>query len=158
MIYKRCPHCGERVAVGKKCGCGFKREYAAPQGTRKLYHTSRWNKLQKTIVAFTTVSYTHLDVYKRQRYEGSENAPLDQNQFINFSKDGRITGVRDIAVVRYLMETMCMFVMGLSLIHICNRHHLKQETTRAKLCARGRMMKLPNGSGCLLSGSGGNSK
>lgn len=35
MIYKRCPHCGKRVAVGKKCGCGFKREYAAPPGDKK---------------------------------------------------------------------------------------------------------------------------
>ena len=63
MIYKRCPHCGKRVAVGKKCGCGFKREYAAPQGTRKLYHTSRWNKLQKTIVSF----YNGLDPYAKSK-------------------------------------------------------------------------------------------
>lgn len=63
MIYKRCPHCGKRVAVGKKCGCGFKREYAAPQGTRKLYHTSRWNKLQKTIVSI----YSGLDPYAKSQ-------------------------------------------------------------------------------------------
>ena len=63
MIYKRCTHCGKRVAVGKKCECGFKREYAAPQGTRKLYHTSRWNKLQKTIVSF----YNGLDPYAKSK-------------------------------------------------------------------------------------------
>lgn len=67
------------------------------------------------------------------RYEGSENAPLDQNQFINFSKDGRITGVRDIAVVRYLMETMCMFVMGRELyIYRDGCYYLDQDGIKVK--------------------------
>ena len=63
MIYVRCPHCGKRVESGKKCGCGFKREYTAPQGNKKWYHTARWQKLQKTIMN----RYSGLDLYAQQQ-------------------------------------------------------------------------------------------
>ena len=49
MIYKRCPRCGKRLPSGKTCTC--KREYAPPEGTRKLYHSYRWQKLQQTVMA-----------------------------------------------------------------------------------------------------------
>lgn len=59
MLYIRCPHCNRRIARGEKCPCGFKREYAAPQGTRRLYHTSRWTKLRAAVMA----AYNGLDPY-----------------------------------------------------------------------------------------------
>lgn len=51
MIYKRCSHCGRRYEAGKKCGCGFKREYPQPTGTRALYKAGRWQALRKVIIA-----------------------------------------------------------------------------------------------------------
>lgn len=59
MIYKRCPHCKKRVPEGEKCGCGYKREYAAPDKTRKLYHSSRWQKTRAAVVSF----YSGIDDY-----------------------------------------------------------------------------------------------
>ena len=50
MIYKRCVHCGKRYEVGKKCGCGFKREYARPTGTKALYKSGRWQALRLVII------------------------------------------------------------------------------------------------------------
>lgn len=50
-IYKRCPHCGKRMPAGDfKCGCGYKREYSKPEGTRALYHSKRWQKLRDSIL------------------------------------------------------------------------------------------------------------
>ena len=51
MIYKRCAHCGKRHEVGKKCGCGFKREYPPAAGTRKLYKGARWQAIRSVIIA-----------------------------------------------------------------------------------------------------------
>ena len=53
-----------------------------------------------------------LDAYIA-RYEGTDDNPaaVDQNQFCTFARDGRVNGIKDIAVVRYLMDTLCMFVM-----------------------------------------------
>lgn len=51
MIYKRCVHCGKRYESGKKCGCGFKREYPAPTGTRALYRGAKWQALRRLIIA-----------------------------------------------------------------------------------------------------------
>lgn len=53
-----------------------------------------------------------LDAYIA-RYEGRDDNPaaVDQNQFCTFARDGRVNGIKDIAVVRYLMDTLCMFVM-----------------------------------------------
>ena len=51
MIYKRCPHCGQRYEAGKKCGCNFKRDYPQPTGTRALYKAGRWQGLRKVIIA-----------------------------------------------------------------------------------------------------------
>lgn len=53
-----------------------------------------------------------LDAYIA-RYEGTDDNPaaVDQNQFCTFTRDGRVNGIKDIAVVRYLMDTLCMFVM-----------------------------------------------
>lgn len=63
MIFKRCPHCKKRVEVGKKCGCNFKREYSSPNGTRKLYHTSKWQRLQATVISM----YGGLDPYAKHQ-------------------------------------------------------------------------------------------
>ena len=62
MIYKRCPHCKKRVPEGEKCGCGYKREYAAPDKTRKLYHSSRWQKTRAAVVSF----YSGIDPYAQK--------------------------------------------------------------------------------------------
>lgn len=70
MLYYRCSHCGKRVARGEKCGCNFKRDYAAPEGTRKLYHTARWTKLQQTIMQ----RYDCLDLYALKVHERIETA------------------------------------------------------------------------------------
>lgn len=51
MIYKRCPHCGQRYEAGKKCGCNFKRDYPQPTGTRAMYKAGRWQALRKVIIA-----------------------------------------------------------------------------------------------------------
>ena len=51
MIYKRCTHCGQRYEAGGKCNCGYKREYDAPTGTRKLYRGARWQALRAVIIA-----------------------------------------------------------------------------------------------------------
>lgn len=53
-----------------------------------------------------------LDAYIA-RYEETDDNPaaVDQNQFCTFARDGRVNGIKDIAVVRYLMDTLCMFVM-----------------------------------------------
>lgn len=53
-----------------------------------------------------------LDAYIA-RYEGTDDNPaaVDQNQFCTFARDGRVNGIKDIAVVRYLMDTLCMFAM-----------------------------------------------
>lgn len=52
-IYKRCPHCGKRMAEGIfKCPhCDYKREYSKPEGTRAWYHTGRWKTLRDNIMA-----------------------------------------------------------------------------------------------------------
>lgn len=53
-----------------------------------------------------------LDAYIA-RYEGTDDNPaaVDQNQFCTFARDGRVNGIKDIVVVRYLIDTLCMFVM-----------------------------------------------
>ena len=95
--------------------------YVVFRGKEYLAKYERQDELEKALAGYVA------------RYEGSENAPLDQNQFINFSKDGRITGVRDIAVVRYLMETMCMFVMGRELyIYRDGCYYLDQDGIKVK--------------------------
>jgi 5-methylcytosine-specific restriction endonuclease McrA len=89
MIYKRCPRCGKRVETGKKCGCLVfnKREYTKPEGTRRLYHTARWRKLQQMILA----KYSGIDPYalskKRVEYANTVHhivpAAEDESQFWN---------------------------------------------------------------------------
>lgn len=51
MIYKRCAHCSKRYEAGKKCGCGHKREYPKPVGTRAWYKDSRWQALRAVIIS-----------------------------------------------------------------------------------------------------------
>ena len=70
MIYYRCPYCHARVERGQKCGCGFKREYAAPTDTRKLYHTERWNRLRAMVMAM----YNGVDQYSLSVYGKMEPA------------------------------------------------------------------------------------
>ena len=70
MIYKRCPHCKKRVPEGEKCGCGYKREYAAPDKTRKLYHSSRWQKTRAAVVSF----YSGIDFYPYLSDENRQKA------------------------------------------------------------------------------------
>ena len=41
----------------------YKRVYEKPEGIRKLYHTSRWTKLQKTILS----AYSYLDQWELAR-------------------------------------------------------------------------------------------
>ena len=95
--------------------------YVVFRGKEYLAKYERQDELEKALAGYVA------------RYEGSEIAPLDQNQFINFSKDGRITGIRDIAVVRYLMETMCMFVMGRELyIYRDGCYYLDQDGIKVK--------------------------
>lgn len=95
--------------------------YVVFRGKEYLAKYERQDELEKALAGYVA------------RYEGSENAPLDQNQFINFSKDGRITGVRDIAVVRYLMDTLCMFVMGRELyIYRDGCYYLDQDGIKVK--------------------------
>ena len=72
MLYYRCPHCGKRVARGEKCGCGFKREYGAPEGTRRLYHTAKWARLQHTMMA----RYSGLDAYAMSEHKRIEQADV----------------------------------------------------------------------------------
>ena len=55
---------------GKKCGCDFKREYSDPEGTRKLYHTSRWTRLQRTVMS----RYNGLDQYAITQHQRVEYA------------------------------------------------------------------------------------
>lgn len=95
--------------------------YVVFRGKEYLAKYERQDELEKALAGYVA------------RYEGSESAPLDQNQFINFSKDGRITGVRDIAVVRYLMDTLCMFVMGRELyIYRDGCYYLDQDGIKVK--------------------------
>ena len=95
--------------------------YVLFRGKEYLAKYERQDELEKVLAGYVA------------RYEGSESAPLDQNQFINFSKDGRITGVRDIAVVRYLMDTLCMFVMGRELyIYRDGCYYLDQDGIKVK--------------------------
>ncbi len=63
VIYKRCPHCNKRVPAGEKCGCGYKREYAPPDKTRRLYHSARWQKTRELIISF----YFGLDPYAQKQ-------------------------------------------------------------------------------------------
>ena len=65
MIYKRCPRCNKRIPAGQTCGCqvNIKREYAPPEGTRKLYHTARWRKLQQAVISL----YSGLDPYAKSK-------------------------------------------------------------------------------------------
>ena len=51
ILYKRCAHCGKRYEAGGKCDCGYKRQYDAPTGTRKLYRGARWQALRAFIIA-----------------------------------------------------------------------------------------------------------
>lgn len=37
---------------------------------------------------------------------------MDKGQFCRYSDSGAVQGIIDIAIVRYLMETYCMFVSG----------------------------------------------
>ena len=69
-IYFRCPHCGKRIARGEKCGCNFKRDRREPEGIKRLYHTSRWTRLQRTIMA----RYNGLDQYALTRHQRIEYA------------------------------------------------------------------------------------
>ena len=50
MIYKRCPRCGKRIECGIVCGC-HKREYGAPTGINKQYHTKRWQALRAATIS-----------------------------------------------------------------------------------------------------------
>lgn len=44
------------------------------------------------------------------RFEGREAGPVDKQQFCTFSDNGAVKGIKDIAVVNYLKETVNMFV------------------------------------------------
>ena len=46
-----------------------------------------------------------------RRFEGSD-VLVDKGQFCRYSDSGAVQGIIDIAIVRYLMETYCMFVSG----------------------------------------------
>lgn len=60
MIYIRCPHCGKRFPRGEKCPCGFTRDYTPATGTRRLYHSERWNKLRAMVMSM----YDGVDQYE----------------------------------------------------------------------------------------------
>ena len=47
-----------------------------------------------------------------RRFEGSDEILVDKGQFCRYSDSGAVQGIIDIAIVRYLMETYCMFVSG----------------------------------------------
>ena len=47
-----------------------------------------------------------------RRFEGSDEILVDKGQFCRYSNSGAVQGIIDIAIVRYLMETYCMFVSG----------------------------------------------
>ena len=50
MIYKQCTRCGKTIPEGEDCPT-CKRIYEKPEGTRRLYHTSRWAKLRQTVLS-----------------------------------------------------------------------------------------------------------
>ena len=92
MLYYRCNHCGKRIARGEKCGC-HKREYAAPEGTRRLYHTARWAKLRGTILD----RYSRMDLYAltvHQRVEVAETVhhivPAEEDPSLFWTADNLI--------------------------------------------------------------------
>lgn len=63
MIYKRCPRCRKRIPTGTSCP-DCKREYRAPEGTAKLYHTQRWRDLRDAVMA----RYDGLDQWALRRH------------------------------------------------------------------------------------------
>ena len=46
-----------------------------------------------------------------RRFEGSDEILVDKGQFCRYSDSGAVQGIIDIAIVRYLMETYCMFCL-----------------------------------------------
>lgn len=47
-----------------------------------------------------------------QRFEGSDATCIDRYQFCIFSENGNIKGIKDLAVVEYLKDAYCMFVVS----------------------------------------------
>lgn len=47
-----------------------------------------------------------------RRYEGDTEDNIDKAKFCLFGADGAVKGIKDIAIVQYLMETYCMAVIG----------------------------------------------
>lgn len=92
MLYYRCNHCGKRIARGEKCGC-YKREYTAPEGTRKLYHSARWARLRDAIMS----RYNNMDLYAltvHQRIEAAETVhhivPAEEDPLMFWAADNLI--------------------------------------------------------------------
>lgn len=52
-----------------------------------------------------------LEAYVR-RYEGDSAEIVDHMRFCRIGADGAVKGILDLEIVRYLMETVCMFVIG----------------------------------------------
>ena len=59
MLQKKCGRCHRTIPVGSKCPY-CKPDYAPATGVKKKYHTSRWTKLAKLIMA----RYNGLDQYQ----------------------------------------------------------------------------------------------
>lgn len=47
-----------------------------------------------------------------RRFEGADETNVDKLQFCTFTESGGIKGIKDLAVVEYLKDTYCMFVVS----------------------------------------------
>lgn len=97
---------------------------------RKKVNDTIANVLKNNMVLYKQGAYTlfkdkeYLGNYDRQdeleqslsnyirRFEGNDITPVDQYQFCIFSENGNAKGIKDMAVVSYLKETVCMFVIA----------------------------------------------
>ncbi len=97
MIYKRCSKCGKRIPSGTSCpDCKreySKREYSKPEGTRKLYHTARWQKLRVAVLS----RYSGMDLWALHHHGRIEYAetvhhiiPTAENETMFFMFDNLI--------------------------------------------------------------------
>lgn len=90
-----------------------------------LEYTLKNNQIPYRIGAYTLFKdKEYLAKYDRQeelekalrayieRFEGTDEIPIDKSQFCRFSESGSVSGIVDIAIVRYLKETYRMFVVG----------------------------------------------
>lgn len=97
---------------------------------RKKVNDTIANVLKNNMVLYKQGAYTlfkdkeYLGNYDRQdeleqslsnyirRFEGNDITPVDRYQFCIFSENGNVRAIKDMAVVGYLKETVCMFVIA----------------------------------------------